>query len=230
MSNELYLLLVSAASIGFVHTLLGPDHYIPFIALAKAGDWSKKKLLLVTSLCGVGHVLSSILLGLFGVWLGTTLFTLENIESIRGDIAGWFLIIFGILYAIYGLTFKDKRATKTKHHKHTHKHLFIKHKSLEDIKDNNNNTVWILFLIFVFGPCEPLIPLLIYPAAQNSLYGVFVVSFVFSLVTISTMLVIVLIGVSGLELIPFTKMQSYMHSIAGFVIFLCGISVQFLNL
>jgi len=52
VSNELYLLLVSAASIGFVHTLLGPDHYIPFIALAKAGDWSKKKLLSVTSLCG----------------------------------------------------------------------------------------------------------------------------------------------------------------------------------
>jgi len=230
VSNELYLLLVSAASIGFVHTLLGPDHYIPFIALAKAGDWSKKKLLLVTSLCGLGHVLSSVLLGLLGVWLGTALLTLENIESIRGDIAGWFLIVFGIIYTIYGVFYKDRVIKNTKLHDHSHKHFFVKSKSLEDIKDNNSKSVWILFLIFVFGPCEPLIPLLIYPAAQNSMFGVFVVSFVFGLITISTMLVIVLIGVSGLELIPFAKLQNYMHSLAGFVIFLCGIGVQFLNL
>jgi len=33
MSNELMILLVTAASIGFFHTLLGPDHYLPFIVI-----------------------------------------------------------------------------------------------------------------------------------------------------------------------------------------------------
>jgi len=28
------------------------------------------------------------------------------------------------------------------------------------------NIHWALFLIFVFGPCEPLIPLIMYPAAK----------------------------------------------------------------
>ena len=36
MNNSLALLSVTAISIGFIHTLLGPDHYLPFIVLSKA--------------------------------------------------------------------------------------------------------------------------------------------------------------------------------------------------
>lgn len=36
MTQELGILLITAVSIGFFHTLLGPDHYVPFIAMAKA--------------------------------------------------------------------------------------------------------------------------------------------------------------------------------------------------
>ena len=38
MSSELYLLVVTAASVGFFHTLFGPDHYLPFIVMAKSGN------------------------------------------------------------------------------------------------------------------------------------------------------------------------------------------------
>ncbi|MCM8821749.1 MAG: hypothetical protein NC831_02905 [Candidatus Omnitrophica bacterium] len=43
MSGEIFVLVGAAASLGFVHTALGPDHYLPFIVLARAGKWSKKK-------------------------------------------------------------------------------------------------------------------------------------------------------------------------------------------
>jgi len=66
MNEELTILLITAASIGFFHTLLGPDHYLPFVAISKARDWSQTKTLLLTILCGFGHVLSSIILGL--IW------------------------------------------------------------------------------------------------------------------------------------------------------------------
>ena len=33
MNIDLGLLLLTAASIGFIHTLLGPDHYLPFVAM-----------------------------------------------------------------------------------------------------------------------------------------------------------------------------------------------------
>ena len=43
MSPELMVLLVTAAFIGFLHTLLGPDHYLPFIVMGKAKKWSMLK-------------------------------------------------------------------------------------------------------------------------------------------------------------------------------------------
>ena len=43
MNQESTLLLWTAASIGFVHTLLGPDHYLPFVAMSRAGGWSARK-------------------------------------------------------------------------------------------------------------------------------------------------------------------------------------------
>ena len=56
-------------------------------------------------------------------------------------------------------------------------------------------TPWILFAIFVFGPCEPLIPVLMYPAALQSVAGVLLVTSVFAVVTLATMLGVVLLAV-----------------------------------
>ena len=41
-------------------------------------------------------------------------------------------------------------------------------------------TPWVLFLIFVFGPCEPLIPLVMYPAAKHNIQGAIIVAILFS--------------------------------------------------
>jgi len=56
MEDSLLVLLISAASIGFFHTLLGPDHYLPFILLSKSRNWSTVKTMFITVLCGLGHV------------------------------------------------------------------------------------------------------------------------------------------------------------------------------
>jgi hypothetical protein len=92
MTSDLAMLLLTAVSIGALHTLLGPDHYIPFVAMAKAGRWSVPKTAAVTAACGVGHVAGSILLGFIGVAFGVAVARLEWIESVRGNIAGWLLI------------------------------------------------------------------------------------------------------------------------------------------
>ena len=61
--SEAHILLVTAASIAFLHTLLGPDHYVVFTAMGKARSWSLARTLRITFLCGLGHVLSSVLIG-----------------------------------------------------------------------------------------------------------------------------------------------------------------------
>ena len=56
VSNELIVLMGTAASIGFFHTLLGPDHYLPFIVMSRARNWSAARTLVITVLCGLAIV------------------------------------------------------------------------------------------------------------------------------------------------------------------------------
>ena len=86
MDIETTILCITAGSVALVHTLLGPDHYLPFIAMSRAGRWSLRRTLLVTLACGLGHVLSSVAVGAVGVTLGISLLSVETFESSRGKL------------------------------------------------------------------------------------------------------------------------------------------------
>ena len=86
MSSELPLLTLTAAWIAFLHTVAGPDHYLPFIVMSRSGRWSMAKTTWITLLCGMGHVLSSVVLGVAGVALGIAVAKLQAIEFFRGDL------------------------------------------------------------------------------------------------------------------------------------------------
>ncbi|MFC1703175.1 sulfite exporter TauE/SafE family protein [Candidatus Omnitrophota bacterium] len=237
MTNELLVLTGTAVTIGFLHTLFGPDHYLPFIVMSKARGWSMFKTSVITLLCGFGHVLSSVVLGFAGIALGVAVFRLEAIESFRGDIAGWLLLGFGFMYFIWGL----RRAIRNKPHSHAHHHHdgddhehlhehFSEHVHPHGVKEKTNITPWILFTIFVFGPCEPLIPLLMYPAAKGNMLSVAMVATVFCVTTIATMLGMVMVFSFGLAKLPLARLERYSHALAGLVIFLCGGAIKFLGL
>lgn len=236
MDQELIILLATAASIGFFHTLFGPDHYLPFIVMSKARNWSMFKTSWITVLCGLGHVGSSIILGIIGIAFGIGISSIEIFESFRGNIAAWLFIAFGLGYMTWGI----KKALRNKPHTHMHLHSNGSMHSHEHTHGNEhihvhkeekkNLTPWILFTIFVFGPCEPLIPILMYPAAKSSVMWTVWVAVVFSLVTILTMLSVVLISSYGIKLLPFGKLEKYSHAIAGATILLSGIGIQFLGL
>ncbi|MEK6528764.1 MAG: sulfite exporter TauE/SafE family protein [Nitrospirota bacterium] len=237
MTDELLILVIAAASIGFFHTLLGPDHYLPFIVMSRSRKWTLRKTTLVTVLCGIGHVLSSVVLGMIGIALGIAVSKLQAVESFRGSIAAWALIAFGLVYFIWGM----RRALRNKPHEHLHKHEDEfshghthnhndTHMHVHGEKGAKNITPWVLFTIFVFGPCEPLIPLLMYPAAKNSLIGLVLVTCIFGAITILTMLGIVLFSTFGVNLVPTARLERYTHAIAGATICICGVSIQFLGL
>lgn len=237
MTQELGILLMTAVSIGFFHTLFGPDHYIPFIAMAKARQWSTFKTIWITVACGIGHVGSSVILGFVGIAFGIAVSSLEPLESMRGNIAGWILIAFGLLYSVWGLRRAYRNRPHTHRHLHSdgtmHDHTHVhaqEHTHIHDKTDGLSMTPWILFTIFVFGPCEPLIPVLMYPAAQGHMINVMIVSLVFSVVTIGTMLTIVLGSIAGLSFFPSGRFERYTHMLAGVSILVCGIAIQFLGL
>ncbi len=223
MENEIYLLGITAITIGFLHTVLGPDHYLPFIAMSKARNWSNGKTLTITFFCGLGHVLSSILLGMVGVALGIAIFKLENVESARAEIATWALIAFGFTYLIWGI----HRALKNKAHSHDHLPTDSGVHSHSHHDDKPTITPWVLFTIFVLGPCEPLIPILMYPAARHSISSLILVSALFGTVTIGTMMGLVITGCLGFSFLPLKRMERYMHALAGGTLSMCGLAMLF---
>jgi sulfite exporter TauE/SafE len=228
MNQELQVLSATAASLGFLHTLLGPDHYLPFVVMSRAQGWSAARTAVITFLCGLGHVLSSVLLGLIGIALGTAITSLEAIEAYRGDLAAWVLIAFGLLYLIWGL-----RRGLLKKDGHAHLHFGGSHVHAEDQNHGRMKAdmrPWVLFTIFVLGPCEPLIPILIYPAARGTLWDVFLVAGIFSAATITTMLATVLLLRAGALALPLQRMERYIHALAGGTILACGLSIRFLGL
>lgn len=247
MNSQILILSLTSASLAFMHTVLGPDHYLPFIVLAKARKWSNIKTIWITILCGLGHIGSSIIIGAIGIALGIAVSKLNYFESIRGNIAGWLFISFGLAYTVWGI----RRAYKSKPHSHTHFHTngkehihththFDEHSHIHSGTTTANGefaktpyknlTPWVLFIIFVLGPCEPLIPLIMFPAMQHSTLGVFTVTSVFAIVTILTMTTIVMLMSTGLKFIKLEKLEKFSHAIAGSTILLSGLAIQVLGL
>ena len=231
------VLLIATISIAFFHTILGPDHYVPFIVLARSGKWSYRKTFIITTLCGIGHVASSIILGLVGVGFGVAMSKINYFETYRGHIAGWLLIAFGLIYGIWGLrqAYKNRPHTHLHMHPdgkiHTHKHTHSdEHSHAHPQKDGSKTTFWVLFLIFVFGPCEPLIPLVMVPAFKGNYHEVVVVSIVFSIITIVTMLAMVFASYLGLRSIRSKTFEKYIPALSGLIILLAGIGIEFLGL
>ena len=50
MDHELLVLMFTAAAIGCAHTLLGPDHYLPFVMMGRARNWTLSRTLSLTAL------------------------------------------------------------------------------------------------------------------------------------------------------------------------------------
>lgn len=236
MEGSTLLLAGTAVTIGFIHTLVGPDHYIPFIVMGEARRWTIRRTMIITFLCGLGHVLSSVIVGFIGIGAGISLSKLEFFESFRGNIAAWLLIAFGLVYMLISLRslYRKKRHAHIHHHTdgtdHEHEHAHFSGHSHIHLKDKKNMTPWILFLIFVLGPCEPLIPIVMYPAAENNIHGVVIVSLLFSLVTIATMMSVVLAFRLGLSHLNLRPLERYVNVIAGATILVSGLAIQFLGL
>ena len=236
MSNEIWILAATAASIAFMHTLFGPDHYLPFIVLSKARKWSLFKTMGMTAFCGIGHVMSSVVIGMVGVSLGLAVTGMVGIEASLGTIVAWLFIGFGLAYFIWGV----RRVWKNKEHDHTHTHRdgtthehIHNHKAghahLHEKKGSLHLTPWALFIIFVLGPCEPLIPILMYPA---SVAGLILVTAIFGIVTVSTMIAVVTMAYLGIDKISLKTraLERYTHPIAGATIFASGMAIQFMGL
>lgn len=153
---------VVAAIVGVLHTLAGPDHWLPFVELARERRVDRRRLSSLVLLCGSLHCLSSVLLAMLGVAFGAALTSITGLNEARGILAGLALMLLGILL------------------------LFPR--GLRETHAHPRRTGFWMVMVFVLGPCEWLVPFAMAAATRHGSAGLVAVSLSFSLATVATML------------------------------------------
>lgn len=210
-------LIYTTLAIGLGYTLFGVDHYLPIVALSQSNKWSNTKTFWVVIACGLGHVASSLIIGLAGIGLSAGLTSIMELEEFRGLMATWFLIVFGAVYFLWGI----RLAVRHKEEGHSHGH-HVPSKAA-------NNAMWGLLAVFVLGPCEPFIPLIIFPAASMESWVLVVVTALFTVCTVAVMLAATFLALRGIRLIRSPWAGLYSHAIAGIILIACGLVMLFLE-
>lgn len=214
MTISLSAIWLTAFLTAVLHTIMGPDHYLPFVAIGKSRGYSLKKTLLWTLVCGIGHIASALVIALvfvyFSHWLSAENFAW--IEENRGNVAAYALIGLGAAYLLWALR-----------HRFKYRH-YVLHRHLPQTGEEKNISVWVLFIIFVLGPCEALLPVL---TASSVLGASAVISstVIFSVATIATMMAAVALGMLGINALRFNRLEAYAHEIAGTTIMACGLAI-----
>ena len=235
------MLFLTAVMIGFVHTVVGPDHYLPFILIGRARGWGLGRTSLLTFACGLGHVLSSVVIGMVGLGASRALSEVQGWEAARGQWAAWAMMLFGVAYLAFGL-WRGFRPSSHSHghlhlhgsshsHAHTHPHEHAHPpEAAEGRRSWKELTPWVLFIIFVLGTCEPLIPLFFASGLKGQWHEVALVASGYGIATLVAMHLIVIACWLGLERIRWGRVERWSHALAGGVVLLSGAGIVFLGL
>jgi ABC-type nickel/cobalt efflux system permease component RcnA len=175
----------------------------------------------------------AILIAVVGVALGASLLDLERLDGLRGDAAGWVLLAFGLAYLLWGVR-KARHGHVHAHphvhpdgtvHSHRHDHAGEHAHAHGAAEVGKGPVVWALVLIFVLGPCEALVPLLVIPVARGDAVGAVAIAGVFGVATLAAMLGAVWVGLTGASRFRAPWLSRWGHSLAGGAVAACGVAV-----
>jgi hypothetical protein len=215
MSEHLFFPLAAATvTLATLHTL-APDHWMPIAALARSQRWSARRTARITAACGLGHVTSSVTLGLLAVAFGIEMFTQfgAHLESV----AGLLLIAFGVVYGLWGL--RHAAAHLHGHHHHHYDH----------VHEPERRTPLALFLVYAADPCVAILPLMVAaaPLGWGALTSIVVL---YEVSTTAAMIALVLPARRAANsYVRGRWMQHYGDAVAGGFIAIVGVTVALLG-
>ncbi|SIQ50538.1 MULTISPECIES: hypothetical protein [Acidiphilium] len=119
MNTEALFLIVGVVGVGVLHTIV-PDHWVPITLIARQRGWSRGETARVAFRAGVGHVLSTLAIGV-AVWIAGAAFAVK-FGGFVDAAASLALIAFGGWIAFSSLREMRGGADHGHHHGHSHSH------------------------------------------------------------------------------------------------------------
>ena len=133
-----------AAGLAVVHGLL-PNHWFPFVAVARSRRWSRGHTLAVTALGAGLHVIVTAALGFLLAWLG------KGAEQAYGEV---FRLASGLGLLGFGVGFIVADLTRGHRHQHAAQNVLHDHR-----RSGEALILGSLLLYLTLSPCEALLPL-----------------------------------------------------------------------
>jgi len=207
----MWQLIIGSFTLSIIHALI-PNHWLPLIAISKGENWKMRETMIATFITAFFHLLSTILIGVLVGFVGIKIF--ENYKHLAQIAAPVVLVSLGIIFLIIGLR-------KNNHHHHLHD---------IDIKNKKSKTAIITTLAIgmFFSPCIEL-EAYYFQAAKFGTMGIFTVSLMYLIVTMTCIMCLVYLGLKGVNRFSSHFMEHYAKNISGVVLILLGLIAYFVK-
>ena len=219
--------LIASILLSIIHASI-PNHWLPLIAVGKTEKWTQGEIMRATLITGFAHTLSTVLIGIIVGFLGYKL--ASSYETISGIVAPAILVVIGIIYLILDISGKGGHG----HHHHDVSHLQkpeqVDLSSLSLVR--NKKTKWHLLASLSIGmfltPCAE-VEAYYFQASTIGWKGIWIVSAVYTFVTLGGMLLLVYLGMRGTKHIKSHYMEHHEKRITGIVLIAIGLITYFIE-
>ncbi len=191
--------LVSTFTAALLHTLI-PSHWLCFVAVGKAQKWSIPRTLLIAGAAGTLHVVSTVIIGILLVVVGTRFTNVETLEKI----AGFVLIGMGAVYLALQI-------------------FRVGHHHASDAVIPQKVAILTLLLSVTLSPCSAAIPFLVASAGDWTM--ILVLALVLLVTTVGNMLLLVGLTSLGIEKLKFAFLERHEKWIVGIVLVTLGTAI-----
>jgi ABC-type nickel/cobalt efflux system permease component RcnA len=224
MNSQSLLLVGAVAGVGVLHTIV-PDHWVPITLIARQRGWSRAETARAAFQAGVGHVLSTLAIGLV-VWLAGVVFAARfgNIVDMAASLA---LIAFGgwiMVSALRSLRGEGGHGHDHSHdhaHSHDHGHGHEHGHSHDTARRQGTSSRTALLLILGSSPMVEGIPAF-FAAGKYGIGLIVLMAIVFAISTIATYVLLCLSSAAGLQRVSLGPFEHYGEALSGALIAIIG--------
>jgi len=203
MSKTGILLLLAAVSTAAFHSLF-PDHWLPFVLVARARRWSLKRTLWVTGLSNLLHIALTVTLGMVALVVGLEFS--QAVGEAMERATGILLIVFGSGYAFWSW----RRGSK-------HGHRLEKY-------PEDRVSAYSLAVVLGVDPCVAALPIF-FASSTLGAPSTVLIMVSFALGTIGGALGITALALGGLYKVEMPFLERHGDLISGLFIAVVGIAV-----
>ncbi len=201
-------IIIGSLLISLLHAVI-PNHWLPVLAISRKEGWSLAETIRITFLAGITHVISTVIIGIILALIGAELAV--HIENFTKIIGPSMLVIIGLFFV-------------WQHYRHHHFHLEKK-----QLENKSKNSIIIALVIAMFlSPCMEIEAYFLM-AGSKGWYYMALIAVMYTVITITGMLVWVRIAYKGLLKLNWHRWEHNAGIITGLVLISTGVISFFVN-